>query len=214
MRCITKLSQLSTGILRSLLFTNTIPFDCCLVFILIAKKFNFTCEMLEDGKKEKVAHIVHGNVLEGQQDSLTTIRNLLCSSYATSRTVKKEFESQLLIKKEQAEFLIKYCISHNLFLKTVHSNYKLIILDTMKTSLIQIGSSKGIRIPDSLVEKYQLRGDIELIPSKNGLLIRSSSKPRLGWEDAFKKSAEREKESDSSQWQSFSNTFDKEEWSW
>ncbi len=72
--------------------------------------------MLVDGNKEKIAHIVHGNVLEGKQDSLTTIRNLLCSGYPTSRTVKKEFESQLLIKKEQAEFLIQYCNSHNLFL--------------------------------------------------------------------------------------------------
>jgi hypothetical protein len=74
--------------------------------------------MLEDDKKEKVTHIVHGTILEGQQDSLTTIRNLLCSSYPTSRTVKKNFESQLLVKKEQAKFLIQYCNSHNLFLST------------------------------------------------------------------------------------------------
>src|SRR5579863_2314426 len=75
--------------------------------------------MLEDGKKEKIAHIVHGDVLEGQQNSLTTIRNLLCSSYATSRTVKKDFESKLRVKKEQAEFLIRYCNSHDLFLRNL-----------------------------------------------------------------------------------------------
>ena len=75
--------------------------------------------MLEYGKKEKIAHIVHGIIPEGQQDSLATIRNLLCSSYPTSRTVKKDFESQLLVKKEQAEFLIQYCNSHNLFLGTL-----------------------------------------------------------------------------------------------
>jgi len=70
-------------------------------------------------QKRKISHIVHGTILEGQQDSLTTIRNLLCSSYPTSRTVKKNFESQLLIKKEQAEFLIQYCNSHHLFLSTL-----------------------------------------------------------------------------------------------
>ena len=75
--------------------------------------------MLEDAKREKIAHIVHGTVLEGQQDSLTTIRNLLCSSYPTSRTVKKNFESQLLVKKEQAEFLIQYCNRHNLYRRNV-----------------------------------------------------------------------------------------------
>ena len=72
--------------------------------------------MLEDGKKEKIAHIVHGIILEGQQDSLTTIRNLLCSSHPTSRTVKTKFQSQLIVKKEQAEFLIQYCNSHNMLL--------------------------------------------------------------------------------------------------
>jgi hypothetical protein len=75
--------------------------------------------MLVYGKREKIAYIVHGTVLERQQDSLTTIRNLLCSSYPTSRTVKKDFESQLLIKKAQAEFLISYCNNHNLFLRAL-----------------------------------------------------------------------------------------------
>jgi antitoxin component of MazEF toxin-antitoxin module len=31
----------------------------------------------------------------------------------------------------------------------------------MKTNLIQIGNSKGIRIPKSLIEQYQLSGEIE-----------------------------------------------------
>jgi antitoxin component of MazEF toxin-antitoxin module len=46
----------------------------------------------------------------------------------------------------------------------------------MKTSLIQIGNSKGIRIPKSFIEQYQLHGEIELIPSNAGLLI--SSRPK------------------------------------
>ena len=65
--------------------------------------------MLEDGKREKMAHFVHGNVPEGQQDSLTTIRSLLCSSNPAGRTVKKDFESQLLVKKVQAKFLKLRC---------------------------------------------------------------------------------------------------------
>ena len=57
----------------------------------------------------------------------------------------------------------------------------------MKTNLIQIGNSKGIRIPKSYIEQYQLNGEIELIPSKSGLLITSSSKPRTEWEDLIQK---------------------------
>ena len=96
----------------------------------------------------------------------------------------------------------------------LNCNYKVITLDAMKTNLIQIGNSKGIRIPKSFIEQYQLNGEIELIPSKSGLLITSSSKPRNGWEDVFKNSTAEEKDSDSSAWRSVSNQFDNEEWSW
>ena len=84
----------------------------------------------------------------------------------------------------------------------------------MKTNLIQIGNSKGIRIPKSFIEQYQLNGEIELIPSKSGLLITSSSKPRKGWEDIFKNSFAEPKDSDSSAWRSFSNQFEIKKWSW
>jgi hypothetical protein len=57
--------------------------------------------MLEDGKKEKIAHIVHGTILEGQQDTITTIRNHLCSSYPTSRMVKKTSKISSSLKKSR-----------------------------------------------------------------------------------------------------------------
>lgn len=84
----------------------------------------------------------------------------------------------------------------------------------MKTSLIQIGNSKGIRIPKSFIEQYQLNGEIELIPFNTGLLITSSRKPRSGWEDVFKNSTPEQKDSDGLAWRTISNKFDNEEWSW
>ena len=84
----------------------------------------------------------------------------------------------------------------------------------MKTNLIQIGNSKGIRIPKSFIEQYQLNGEIELIPSRSGLLITSSLKPRDGWEDSFKNSAPAQKDANGLAWESFSNKFDKADWSW
>ena len=106
--------------------------------------------MLEDGKKEKIAHIVHGDVLEGQQNSLTTIRNLLCSSYPTSRTVKKDFESQLLVKKEQAEFLIQYCNSHNLFLSTLPVKEQFIAKGGEATVYLSIDRRNVIKLNDAV----------------------------------------------------------------
>ncbi len=84
----------------------------------------------------------------------------------------------------------------------------------MKTNLIQIGNSKGIRIPKSLIEQYQLSGEIELIPSNTGLLITSSLRPRSRWEDLFKNSVTEENDSDGLAWRTISSKFDKEEWSW
>ena len=81
----------------------------------------------------------------------------------------------------------------------------------MKTRLIQIGNSKGIQIPKSFIEQYQLKGEINLIPSKKGLLITSSPKPRDGWEVQFKNAMPLQKNPVDFIWQSFSSNFDSEQ---
>jgi antitoxin MazE len=84
----------------------------------------------------------------------------------------------------------------------------------MKTYLIQIGNSKGIRIPKSFIEQYKLSEEIELVPSAKGLLITSKIKPRGNWEDLFKNSGAVENLKENTEWQKISNRFDNEEWSW
>jgi len=61
--------------------------------------------MFSDDTRKRLENIVGGIVLEGTEDNCTAARNLLCASFRTSTAVKKDFESQSLIKKEQAEFL-------------------------------------------------------------------------------------------------------------
>src|SRR6201996_9003811 len=63
---------------------------------------------IDDDTRKRLENIVKGIVLEGKEDTCTAARNLLCASFRTSTTVKKDFESQLRIKKEQAEFLKQY----------------------------------------------------------------------------------------------------------
>jgi antitoxin MazE len=84
----------------------------------------------------------------------------------------------------------------------------------MKTKLVQIGNSKGIRIPKSFIEQYRLEGQVELIPSKSGLLVTASAKPRSGWEDLFKNAKPGGKDVIGLAWRSVGNKFDKEEWTW
>jgi len=71
--------------------------------------------MLPDDTRSKIKNITAGTFIEGQQDNCTTIRNLLCASYPTSTTVKSDFESKAIIKKEQAQLIEKYISENDLW---------------------------------------------------------------------------------------------------
>jgi antitoxin MazE len=61
----------------------------------------------------------------------------------------------------------------------------------MKASLVQIGNSRGVRIPKVLLEQTGLRDDLELEVRGSQLLIRAAKHPRAGWEEAFAAMASR-----------------------
>jgi len=55
----------------------------------------------------------------------------------------------------------------------------------VKTKIIRIGNSQGIRIPKVLLELTGLEGEVELIAENGMLTVRSSVRPREGWAEAF-----------------------------
>lgn len=57
----------------------------------------------------------------------------------------------------------------------------------MEISIIKIGNSKGLRLPKTILEKYNISDKIELILEKGQIILRPISEPRKGWEKAFKK---------------------------
>jgi len=61
----------------------------------------------------------------------------------------------------------------------------------MKTHIVKIGNSQGIRIPKVLLEDLGLTGEVELSVRDNYLVVRSSERPRAGWEEQFKLMAQR-----------------------
>jgi hypothetical protein len=71
--------------------------------------------MLPNDTRKRIENITAGIIIEGIQDTCTTIRNFLCGSFATSNTVKTDFESKSVIKKEQAELLEKFSKENNLW---------------------------------------------------------------------------------------------------
>lgn len=60
----------------------------------------------------------------------------------------------------------------------------------MEISVIKIGNSKGFRLSKTLLEKYNIKDKVELILEKGYIILKPVSKPRKGWEKAFKKMSE------------------------
>ena len=56
----------------------------------------------------------------------------------------------------------------------------------MEVSVVKIGNSRGIRLSKTLLEKYNIRDTVDLILEKGHIIIKPLSKPRKGWDKAFK----------------------------
>ena len=56
----------------------------------------------------------------------------------------------------------------------------------MEISIIQIGNSKGFRLSKTLIDKYNIKDKVELILEKGYIILKPISKPRKGWDKAFK----------------------------
>ena len=60
----------------------------------------------------------------------------------------------------------------------------------MKTRIVQIGNSRGIRIPKQMLEQTGLDGEVEIRIENKGVLIMPLAKPRAGWAEAARELAE------------------------
>jgi antitoxin MazE len=82
----------------------------------------------------------------------------------------------------------------------------------MKTRLIQIGNSRGIRLPKMLIDELGLDDEVELVVRDEELVIRSADTARTGWAIA---AAALAKDAPGGLIDSPTPTrFDDEEWAW
>ncbi len=81
----------------------------------------------------------------------------------------------------------------------------------MIAKIIQIGNSKGIRIPNQILKDMNIENQIELTMSENRdeIILKPIHKIREGWSDSFKKmkSADEDK-------LLISDSLDLNEWEW
>jgi antitoxin MazE len=61
----------------------------------------------------------------------------------------------------------------------------------MMVSVVQIGNSRGIRLPQNILNELNIQNKVEIVIHKDELIIKSvEKKPRLGWDEAFSKMSE------------------------
>lgn len=56
----------------------------------------------------------------------------------------------------------------------------------MQVSLIDIGTSKGIRLPASVLKMFDSVSKFELRVEENQIILDTIQTPRKGWEEKFK----------------------------
>ena len=85
----------------------------------------------------------------------------------------------------------------------------------MKTQLIKIGNSRGVRLPKAIIEQLGLEDEIELEVRPDEIALRPAKrKPRDGWAESFKKMAERGDDALIDGPLPSLTKFDEEEWEW
>lgn len=82
----------------------------------------------------------------------------------------------------------------------------------MKARIIQIGNSRGVRLPRILLEQAHLTDDVQIEAAPNQIVIRSAHAPREGWENAFRLMAQRG--DDGLEDDLITSSFDETEWKW
>lgn len=91
----------------------------------------------------------------------------------------------------------------------------------MKTNIVQIGNSRGVRIPKVLLEQLKFEQTVEFEILPEGLLLRpvknenESERPRAGWTEMFGRALSEEKDdaAEFADWQQNALTeFEETEW--
>lgn len=82
----------------------------------------------------------------------------------------------------------------------------------MKTKIVRIGNSRGIRIPKPLLEQAGLEGEVRLRVVESGIVIESLCEPREGWAAAA--SLLHERGADRLLNEPTPTDFDESEWAW
>jgi antitoxin MazE len=60
----------------------------------------------------------------------------------------------------------------------------------VKTRIVRIGNSRGVRIPKQILDEASLGDEVELEVERDHIVIRRAHRPRAGWDKQFRAMAE------------------------
>ena len=84
----------------------------------------------------------------------------------------------------------------------------------MKTRIIRIGNSQGVRIPKLYLQQTGLGEEVELEVQDSEIVIRSAEHPRQGWAEAFRAMAEHGDDKLPDEKPMNQSSWDEAEWQW
>jgi antitoxin MazE len=86
--------------------------------------------------------------------------------------------------------------------------------NAVKTRIVKMGNSKGVRIPKPILEQLGLGEEVELLVRENQLVIRASKGARAGWDEQFARMAERGDDRLLDEEAMHLTKWDKDQWRW
>ena len=81
----------------------------------------------------------------------------------------------------------------------------------MKTRLIRIGNSRGVRLPKPFIAQAGLSDEVELSIHQGAIVIASATEPRAGWAEAAQELHQRDQDQLDPP---VPTRFDATEWDW
>jgi antitoxin MazE len=84
----------------------------------------------------------------------------------------------------------------------------------VRTRIIKIGNSQGVRIPKVLLEQAGLGEEVELVVQNSQVLIRAMGKPRRSWEETFRAMTQHGDDRLVDEGLTGRTLWDEEEWEW
>jgi antitoxin MazE len=85
----------------------------------------------------------------------------------------------------------------------------------VKTKIVKMGNSQGVRIPKPVLEQVGLSGPVEIEVQTDQLILRAAAlPPRHGWDEAFQRMAANGDDALLDAEALTASEWDNEEWQW